>query len=135
VHTVCQHVHWRALELACAAAAIRLRGEPDTSLRSLGAHLGFYPSDVRIRLLALSGDERFLIRINEDKWHPQDIVVRPPGKQRRCLIESYRIDALPALLEAVPPGEVLRRQRAAMAAFAQVRDQRCFEASPQPMAA
>jgi hypothetical protein len=48
---------------------------------------------------------------------------------------SNRIDALPALLEAVPPGEVLRRQRTTMAAFAQVRDQQCFEASPQPMAA
>lgn len=57
----------------------------------VGAHLGFYPSDVRLRLQALAGDARFAIRINRDKWHLQDVVF---GHQAggESLAESYRID-------------------------------------------
>lgn len=41
----------------------------------VGAHAGHYLSDVRLRLLSLSGKEGFVVRVT-DKWHFEDVVYR-----------------------------------------------------------
>ena len=57
----------------------------------IGAHLGNYLSDVRLRLQAFAGAARWVVRVNQEKWHFQDVVY---GHQvgNAPLAESYRID-------------------------------------------
>jgi hypothetical protein len=136
VHTVCQHIYWRALVPMWQSlgvtdvwlAHLPAAGVPDAGalpfalhpwrlhavnvedperraglvvgldpaekkyLASfIGAHLGNYLSDVRLRLQALAGADRFLVRVTRDQWHFQDVVY---GHQvgNAPLAESYRID-------------------------------------------
>jgi hypothetical protein len=136
VHTVCQHIYWRALVPTWQSLGVTdvwlshlpAAGVPDAGalpfalhpwrlyavnvedperraglvvgldpadkryLASfIGAHLGNSLSDVRLRLKAVAGADRFLVRVTLDNWHFQDVVY---GHQagNAPLSESYRID-------------------------------------------
>lgn len=42
----------------------------------VGAHMPHYITDARLQLRALSANPRFLIQVNEDKWHFENVVYR-----------------------------------------------------------